>query len=81
MKKALAEMQSYKAKLRLTDMRMQPLSVFQRTKQLLKEMNILERLTEKQNALLEVNTNLIEWLFVNLLGKYLLIFNYYLFAD
>ncbi|XP_013914384.1 PREDICTED: nesprin-2, partial [Thamnophis sirtalis] len=53
MKKALAEMQSYKAKLRLTDMRMQPLSVFQRTKQLLKELKVLERLTEKQNTLLE----------------------------
>ncbi|XP_070798547.1 nesprin-2 [Pituophis catenifer annectens] len=53
MKKALAEMQSYKAKLRLTDMRMQPLSVFQRTKQLLKELKVLERLIEKQNTLLE----------------------------
>lgn len=81
MKKALAEMQSYKAKLRLTDMRMQPLSVFQRTKQLLKELKVLERLIEKQNTLLEVKANLIEWLFVNLLGKYLLIFNYYLFSD
>uniref|UniRef100_A0A8C6XIP5 KASH domain-containing protein n=1 Tax=Naja naja TaxID=35670 RepID=A0A8C6XIP5_NAJNA len=76
MKKAVAEMQSYKAKLRLTDMRMQPLSVFQRTKQLLKELKVLERLTEKQNTLLEVKANLIEWLFVNLLGKYLLIFNF-----
>ncbi|XP_026554203.1 nesprin-2 [Pseudonaja textilis] len=53
MKKAVVEMQSYKAKLRLTDMRMQPLSVFQRTKQLLKELKVLERLTEKQNTLLE----------------------------
>ncbi|KAM3852614.1 nesprin-2 isoform 7-T7 [Vipera latastei] len=53
MKKALAEMQTYKAKLRLTGMRMQPLSVFQRTKQLLKELKVLERLTEKQNTLLE----------------------------
>uniref|UniRef100_A0A670ZE95 Spectrin repeat containing nuclear envelope protein 2 n=1 Tax=Pseudonaja textilis TaxID=8673 RepID=A0A670ZE95_PSETE len=56
MKKAVVEMQSYKAKLRLTDMRMQPLSVFQRTKQLLKELKVLERLTEKQNTLLEVLT-------------------------
>ncbi|XP_070607106.1 nesprin-2 isoform X2 [Erythrolamprus reginae] len=53
MKKTLAEMQSYKAKLRLTDMRMQPLSVFQRTKQLMKELKVLERLAEKQNTLLE----------------------------
>lgn len=80
MKKALAEMQSYKAKLRLTDMRMQPLSVFQRTKQLFKELKVLERLTEKQNTLLEVKANLIEWLYVDVLGKYLLIFNY-LFSD
>ncbi|XP_063145116.1 nesprin-2 [Candoia aspera] len=53
MQKALAEIQSYKANLRLTDMRMQPLSIFQRTKQLLKELKVLERITEEQNALLE----------------------------
>ncbi|XP_025025751.1 nesprin-2, partial [Python bivittatus] len=53
MQKALAEIQSYKADLKLTDMRMQPLSVFQRTKRLLKELKVLERITAEQNTLLE----------------------------
>uniref|UniRef100_A0A670I6Q1 Spectrin repeat containing nuclear envelope protein 2 n=1 Tax=Podarcis muralis TaxID=64176 RepID=A0A670I6Q1_PODMU len=54
MQKAIAEIQSYKESLRLPGMRMQPLSVFQRTKQLLKELKTLERITKEQNALLEV---------------------------
>ncbi|XP_060127420.1 nesprin-2 isoform X2 [Zootoca vivipara] len=53
MQKAIAEIQSYKESLRLPGMRLQPLSVFQRTKQLLKELKTLERMTKEQNALLE----------------------------
>ncbi|XP_042310386.1 nesprin-2 isoform X2 [Sceloporus undulatus] len=53
MQKALVEIQSYKENLRLPNMRMQPLCVFQRTKQLLKELKRLERITKEQNMLLE----------------------------
>ncbi|XP_033028646.1 nesprin-2 [Lacerta agilis] len=53
MQKAVAEIQSYKESLRLPGLRMQPLSVFQRTKQLLKELKTLESITKEQNAVLE----------------------------
>ncbi|XP_061468359.1 nesprin-2 isoform X2 [Rhineura floridana] len=53
MQKTIAGIQSYKENLRLPGMRMQPLSVFQRSKQLLKELKTLERITKEQNALLE----------------------------
>ncbi|XP_062974204.1 nesprin-2-like [Elgaria multicarinata webbii] len=53
MQKALAEIQSYQESLRLPGKRLQPLSVSQRTKQLLKELKALERMTKEQNTLLE----------------------------
>ncbi|XP_066485712.1 nesprin-2 isoform X2 [Tiliqua scincoides] len=53
MQKGLAEIQSYKERLRLPDVRLQPFSVFQRTKQLLKELKTLEKITKEQNKLLE----------------------------
>lgn len=54
MQKALAEMRSYKGSLKLPGMKMQPLSVFQRIKLLLKELKTLEKITREQNELLEV---------------------------
>ncbi|KAJ6658015.1 hypothetical protein lerEdw1_001674 [Lerista edwardsae] len=53
MQKGLTEILSYKESLRLPDVRMQPFSVFQRTKQLLKELKTLEKVTKEQNKLLE----------------------------
>ncbi|XP_054826558.1 nesprin-2-like isoform X2 [Eublepharis macularius] len=53
MQKALSEIQSYQDGLRLPGMKMQPFSVFQRTKQLLKDLRALERMTKEQNELLE----------------------------
>ncbi|XP_044291548.1 nesprin-2 isoform X3 [Varanus komodoensis] len=53
MQKTLADLQRFKETLRLPGMKPQPLSVFQRTKQLLKELKTLERITVEQNALLE----------------------------
>ncbi|XP_053143373.1 nesprin-2 isoform X2 [Hemicordylus capensis] len=53
MQKTLAEIQSYKESLRLPGMKIQPFSVFHRTKQLLKELKMLERITKEQNKLLE----------------------------
>uniref|UniRef100_A0A8D2IHH5 Spectrin repeat containing nuclear envelope protein 2 n=1 Tax=Varanus komodoensis TaxID=61221 RepID=A0A8D2IHH5_VARKO len=57
MQKTLADLQRFKETLRLPGMKPQPLSVFQRTKQLLKELKTLERITVEQNALLEVKMN------------------------
>ncbi|KAH0620304.1 hypothetical protein JD844_020517 [Phrynosoma platyrhinos] len=53
MQKALVVIQSYKENLRLPNMKMKPLCVFQRAKQLLKELKRLERITKEQNTLLE----------------------------
>nr|XP_056707200.1 nesprin-2 [Euleptes europaea] len=53
MKKALAEIQSYQEGLRLPGVKLQPFSVFQRTKRLLKDLKALERMTKEQNELLE----------------------------
>ncbi|XP_074852445.1 nesprin-2 isoform X5 [Carettochelys insculpta] len=51
--KTLAEIQGYEEGLRLPGMRMQPLSVFKRTAQLVKELKMLEKITKEQNVLLE----------------------------
>ncbi|XP_074986041.1 nesprin-2 isoform X2 [Caretta caretta] len=53
LQKTLAEIQGYKEGLRLPGMRMQPLSVFRRTAQLVKELKMLEKMTKEQNELLE----------------------------
>ncbi|XP_077180010.1 nesprin-2 isoform X2 [Paroedura picta] len=53
MKKALREIQSYQESLRLPGVKLQPFSAFQRTKQLLKDLKTLERMTKEQNELLE----------------------------
>ncbi|XP_044871388.1 nesprin-2 isoform X3 [Mauremys mutica] len=53
LQKTLAEIQGYEEGLRLRGMRMQPLSVFKRTAQLLKELKMLEKITKEQNELLE----------------------------
>ncbi|XP_039390571.1 nesprin-2 isoform X4 [Mauremys reevesii] len=53
LQKTLAEIQGYEEGLRLRGMRMQPLSVFKRTAQLLKELKMLEKMTKEQNELLE----------------------------
>uniref|UniRef100_A0A803TY05 Spectrin repeat containing nuclear envelope protein 2 n=1 Tax=Anolis carolinensis TaxID=28377 RepID=A0A803TY05_ANOCA len=54
MQNQLMEMQSYEENLKLPNMRVQPLCVFQRMKHLLKELKRLERITQTQNSLLEV---------------------------
>ncbi|XP_062823576.1 nesprin-2 [Anolis carolinensis] len=53
MQNQLMEMQSYEENLKLPNMRVQPLCVFQRMKHLLKELKRLERITQTQNSLLE----------------------------
>uniref|UniRef100_A0A8C4VGV8 Spectrin repeat containing nuclear envelope protein 2 n=1 Tax=Gopherus evgoodei TaxID=1825980 RepID=A0A8C4VGV8_9SAUR len=52
LQKTLTEIQGYEG-LKLRGMRMQPLSVFKRTAQLLKELKMLEKITKEQNELLE----------------------------
>ncbi|XP_074921846.1 nesprin-2 [Chelonoidis abingdonii] len=53
LQKSLTEIQGYEEGLRLRGMRMEPLSVFRRTAQLLKELKMLEKITKEQNELLE----------------------------
>ncbi|XP_067324598.1 nesprin-2 [Anolis sagrei] len=53
MQNKLMDIQSFEENLKLPNMKMQPLCVFQRMKQLLKELKRLERVTKAQNTLLE----------------------------
>nr|XP_060611126.1 nesprin-2 [Anolis sagrei ordinatus] len=53
MQNKLMDIQSFEENLKLPNMKMQPLCVFQRMKQLLKELKRLERITKAQNTLLE----------------------------
>uniref|UniRef100_A0A674JVY0 Spectrin repeat containing nuclear envelope protein 2 n=1 Tax=Terrapene triunguis TaxID=2587831 RepID=A0A674JVY0_9SAUR len=53
LQKTLAAIKGYEEGLRLPGMRMQPLSVFKRTGQLVKELKMLEKSTKEQNELLE----------------------------
>uniref|UniRef100_A0A8C3ID28 Spectrin repeat containing nuclear envelope protein 2 n=1 Tax=Chrysemys picta bellii TaxID=8478 RepID=A0A8C3ID28_CHRPI len=53
LQKTLAAIKGYEEGLRLPGMRMQPLSVFKRTGQLMKELKMLEKSTKEQNELLE----------------------------
>ncbi|XP_063189611.1 nesprin-2 isoform X1 [Chroicocephalus ridibundus] len=53
MQKTIVHIQSYEEALHLPGVKMQPFSVFQRTRQLLREMKKLENITKEQNNLLE----------------------------
>lgn len=55
MKKTIAEIVSYQAELRLPQMGMKTLPVFQRTNQLLQDIKLLENVTQEQNELLKVS--------------------------
>lgn len=54
MKETIVNIQSYEEALQLPGVRLQPFSVFQRARQLLRELKKLEKITEEQNDLLEV---------------------------
>lgn len=54
MQKTIVHIQSYEEALQLPGVKMQPFSVFQRARQLLREMKKLEKITKEQNVLLEV---------------------------
>uniref|UniRef100_A0A672UDX3 Spectrin repeat containing nuclear envelope protein 2 n=1 Tax=Strigops habroptila TaxID=2489341 RepID=A0A672UDX3_STRHB len=54
MQKTIVHIQSYEEALRLPGVKMQPFSVFQRARQLLRELKKLEKITKEQNVLLEV---------------------------
>ncbi|KAM4667357.1 nesprin-2 [Amazona ochrocephala] len=53
MKKTIVHIQSYEDALRLPGVKMQSFSVFQRARQLLRELKKLEKITKEQNDLLE----------------------------
>uniref|UniRef100_A0A672UCE7 Spectrin repeat containing nuclear envelope protein 2 n=1 Tax=Strigops habroptila TaxID=2489341 RepID=A0A672UCE7_STRHB len=53
MQKTIVHIQSYEEALRLPGVKMQPFSVFQRARQLLRELKKLEKITKEQNVLLE----------------------------
>ncbi|KAM6445512.1 nesprin-2 isoform 2-T3 [Rhynochetos jubatus] len=53
MQKTLVHIQSYEEALQLPGVKMQPFSVFQRARQLLRELKQLEKITKEQNDLLE----------------------------
>ncbi|KAM9013927.1 nesprin-2 [Ara ararauna] len=53
MKKTIVRIQSYEDALQLPGVKMQPFSVFQRARQLLRELKKLEKITKEQNDLLE----------------------------
>lgn len=54
MQKTIVHIQSYEEALQLPGVKMQPFSVFQRARQLLRELKKLEKITKEQNDLLEV---------------------------
>lgn len=54
MKETIVNIQSYEEALQLPGVRLQPFSVFQRARQLLRELKKLEKITKEQNDLLEV---------------------------
>ncbi|XP_005047765.1 PREDICTED: nesprin-2 [Ficedula albicollis] len=53
MQKTIVRIQSYEDSLQLPGLKMQPFSVFQRARQLLRELKKLEKITKEQNELLE----------------------------
>ncbi|NWX82754.1 SYNE2 protein, partial [Nothoprocta pentlandii] len=53
MQKTIAHIQSYEESLQLPGVKFQPFPVFQRARQLLKELKKLEKITKEQNELLE----------------------------
>lgn len=54
MMKSIVHIQSYEDALLLPGVKKQPFSVFQRARQLLRELKKLEKITKEQNDLLEV---------------------------
>uniref|UniRef100_A0A8C4V2M1 Spectrin repeat containing nuclear envelope protein 2 n=1 Tax=Falco tinnunculus TaxID=100819 RepID=A0A8C4V2M1_FALTI len=68
MQKTIAHIQSYKESLQLPGVKMQPFSVFQTARQLLRELKKLEKITKEQSDLLEV-TDLISFSFFFLSPK------------
>uniref|UniRef100_A0A8B9GDL0 Spectrin repeat containing nuclear envelope protein 2 n=1 Tax=Amazona collaria TaxID=241587 RepID=A0A8B9GDL0_9PSIT len=64
MKKTIVHIQSYEDALRLPGVKMQPFSVFQRARQLLRELKKLEKITKEQNDLLEVTDLLFFFFFL-----------------
>ncbi|XP_075568151.1 nesprin-2 [Pelecanus crispus] len=60
MQKTIVHIQSYKEALQLPGVKMQPFSVFQRARQLLRELKKLEKITKEQNDLLEEAVKKIE---------------------
>ncbi|XP_006142459.1 nesprin-2 isoform X5 [Tupaia chinensis] len=54
MKKTIAEIMSYQVELRLPQTGVKPLPVFQRTDQLLRELKLMENVTQEQNELVKV---------------------------
>lgn len=54
MQKTIVHIQSYEDLLQLPGVKTQPFSVFQRARQLLRELKKLEKITKEQNDLLEV---------------------------
>uniref|UniRef100_A0A8B9G878 Spectrin repeat containing nuclear envelope protein 2 n=1 Tax=Amazona collaria TaxID=241587 RepID=A0A8B9G878_9PSIT len=75
MKKTIVHIQSYEDALRLPGVKMQPFSVFQRARQLLRELKKLEKITKEQNDLLEV-TDLLFFFFF-LFGWVFLVFFFF----
>uniref|UniRef100_A0A8C4V5A0 Spectrin repeat containing nuclear envelope protein 2 n=1 Tax=Falco tinnunculus TaxID=100819 RepID=A0A8C4V5A0_FALTI len=74
MQKTIAHIQSYKESLQLPGVKMQPFSVFQTARQLLRELKKLEKITKEQSDLLEV-TDLISFSFFFLSPKPPLFYN------
>lgn len=54
MQKTIVHIQSFEDALQLPGLKIQPFSVFQRARQLLRELKKLEKITKEQNELLEV---------------------------
>lgn len=54
MQKTIVHIQSYEEDLQLPGVKKQPVSVFRRARQLLRELKKIEKITKEQNELLEV---------------------------
>uniref|UniRef100_A0A8C0UZ05 Spectrin repeat containing nuclear envelope protein 2 n=1 Tax=Cyanistes caeruleus TaxID=156563 RepID=A0A8C0UZ05_CYACU len=67
MQKTIVRIQSYEDALQVPGLKMQPFSVFQRARQLLRELKKLEKITKEQNELLEVRLSEIEQKVLSLL--------------
>uniref|UniRef100_A0A8C3QAL4 Uncharacterized protein n=1 Tax=Geospiza parvula TaxID=87175 RepID=A0A8C3QAL4_GEOPR len=81
MQKTIVHIQSYEDALQLPGLKMQPFSVFQRARQLLRELKKLEKITKEQNELLEVIDFFFLWSPVPPFFKVILIFKHYCFCS